>query len=412
MPQFSYRYGAQGTLDYLAIKVLDPTTELSKRKFFAQVLEHCDRLGFERLMSLAMSKRASVIKRYKHPIEFKSLSFRARSRLSTDIVSYNRNFQSVVKAFVNISWTTTRSSLKIPVLYSKDFHGAMSKYSNGTDTSYTMCFGEVGEVGKAIRVVLSHEGAREVPDASDSDTFVGFDANSKHNQLTGSNGLTVDHDRESLRSLVAELLKTDDLKSKQEGYEPGRKRAKKIGTMRRKILHHTERNCAYLCKLMVSNGENHAVFEDLDNSFGRSFVKTADDLNYNRLVKEMHLSSVKDEFEHIARKYKICTSTVHAEYTSQQCSECGYIDEGNRKSQESFVCLGCGHTDNADHNASENIRKRASKAVPRSLLLVASKLGNGSYSPKALPRWKVKELLLSLRCKPLEEARDFGKICA
>ena len=148
---------------------------------------------------------------------------------------------------------------------------------------------------------------------------------------------------------------------------------------------------------MVLNGENHAVFEDLDNGFGKSFVKTEEDLNYNRLVKEMRLSSIKDEFEHIARKYGISRSTVHAEYTSQECHECGCIDEGNRKSQEEFECLECGHKDNADSNSSKNIGRRVSEAVLRDALLTASKLGNGSYSPRALHRYKVKEMLLSLR---------------
>jgi transposase len=113
----------------------------------------------------------------------------------------------------------------------------------------------------------------------------------------------------------------------------------------------------------------------------------------------MHLSSIKDEFEHIARKYNIAVSTIHAEYTSQQCSVCGYIDDENRKNQEEFVCLECGHTDNADNNASCNIKMRVSEAVPRDMLLKASKLGNGSYSPKSLHRHKVKEMLLSLRYK-------------
>ncbi|MFA5697666.1 MAG: zinc ribbon domain-containing protein [Candidatus Izemoplasmatales bacterium] len=147
---------------------------------------------------------------------------------------------------------------------------------------------------------------------------------------------------------------------------------------------------------MIANGENHAVFEDLNNGFGKSFAEK-DGVNYNRLIKEMHLSSIKDEFEHIARKYNIAVSTIHAEYTSIQCSHCGYIDEGNRKNQEEFVCLECGHTENADNNASINIKMRISEAVPRDMLLKASKLGNGSYSPKTLKRYKVKEMLLSLR---------------
>ena len=398
------RHGSDSTIAYVSSAILTETVE-SKRKFYAQVLDYSNRLGFSRLMALATSKRKEVLDRYKEPVCFRSLTFRGRSRLSTDIVSYNRNFNSAIKAFVCFSWSKG-SSMKIPVLYSKTFHGAMKKYSNGTDTSYTVCFVPTENV---VHVILSHEGDRELPDASPDDTFVGFDANTKHNQLVGSNGIVKDHNREVLDALVKELLYTDKLVSVDESYKPGRKRFRKIETLRRTVIHHTQQNCVDICKQMVARGENHAVFEDLDNGFGKSFVTTEDDLNYNRLIKEMHLSSIKDEFEHIARKYWISTSTAHAEYTSIQCSVCGSIDDGNRKTQEIFECLECGHKENADSNSSKNIERRVSEAVLRDALLNASKLGNGSYSPKALRRWKVKEMLLSLRYKvykPSESTKD------
>ena len=45
--------------------------------------------------------------------------------------------------------------------------------------------------------------------------------------------------------------------------------------------------------------------------------------------------------------------------TSRRCNPtrggCGYTNKRNRKNQAEFVCLACGHTDNADTNAAENI---------------------------------------------------------
>ena len=49
--------------------------------------------------------------------------------------------------------------------------------------------------------------------------------------------------------------------------------------------------------------------------------------------------------------------------TSRMCSECGHCAKENRKSQASFCCVQCGHTDNADWNAAKNI-SRASVMVP------------------------------------------------
>ena len=46
---------------------------------------------------------------------------------------------------------------------------------------------------------------------------------------------------------------------------------------------------------------------------------------------------------------------VPAAYTSQQCSECKQKDSGNRKTQEVFRCVSCGHQEHADINAARNI---------------------------------------------------------
>ncbi len=51
--------------------------------------------------------------------------------------------------------------------------------------------------------------------------------------------------------------------------------------------------------------------------------------------------------------------TVDARNTSRQCNECGHIDKANRKSQAEFLCLHCGHSQNADLNAARNIRDRS-----------------------------------------------------
>jgi IS605 OrfB family transposase len=45
--------------------------------------------------------------------------------------------------------------------------------------------------------------------------------------------------------------------------------------------------------------------------------------------------------------------------TSRECSECHHVDKRNRPSQAVFACRACGHTANADHNASRAIAHRA-----------------------------------------------------
>lgn len=50
---------------------------------------------------------------------------------------------------------------------------------------------------------------------------------------------------------------------------------------------------------------------------------------------------------------------VQPAYTSQRCNHCGHIEADNRKTQESFECVKCGHKENADFNAAKNIRDLA-----------------------------------------------------
>ena len=58
---------------------------------------------------------------------------------------------------------------------------------------------------------------------------------------------------------------------------------------------------------------------------------------------------------------------VDPAYTSQRCSVCGYTNKENRKTQAEFVCLACGHSENADVNAAKNIAFRAAVNQPIAL---------------------------------------------
>ena len=185
--------------------------------------------------------------------------------------------------------------------------------------------------------------------------------------------------------------------SKDKRYKIGKRKQQKLDTLKVKIVKSEQQLIADMCKTLRAQGINHIVMEDLDNGFGKCYVKDADneDINYNRKVKFLGLSSLKQEVEHIARKYDIAVSTVHASYTSKMCPICGCIDDDNRPNQETFKCVECGYENNADFNAASNIKNRVLVTVLRESLL--KQLDNGAYEPKKLKREKVKEVLLSFR---------------
>jgi putative transposase len=54
---------------------------------------------------------------------------------------------------------------------------------------------------------------------------------------------------------------------------------------------------------------------------------------------------------------------VSPHFSSQECAKCGHIHPDNRQTQSQFVCQKCGHSENADQNAAEVIRKRGVEEI-------------------------------------------------
>ena len=59
--------------------------------------------------------------------------------------------------------------------------------------------------------------------------------------------------------------------------------------------------------------------------------------------------------EYKAKEKGITVKYIDPKYTSQRCSNCGYIAEGNRQKQAEFRCVVCEYKANADFNAARNI---------------------------------------------------------
>ena len=425
------RYGHTGTLQFLHDALANPEVKEDKKWFYLKMLDMCDRYGFGRLMSLALSKREQVYSRYEDrgAICFTSLSFKGRSRITRPIVARSSKKDSKISHFVELSWEWSETKGKrkksdtmcIPVKYNAHYHRNLKRYSNGTDTSYTLVVR-----GKDIHIVLTHDGKRYVPVSGiEQEKVVGADVNQKHNMLSCSDGFTVDHNRELIDDLQTELLKIDKnreahdkkqkviieakkqeardsgtkyVKEPKVAYKPTRKELRVIEALSRKNRHYQERKIAELLAHMIACGINHIVLEDLDGFIGaKTYGDTEGGVNTGRLGKALQLSSIKDIVLHMAPHYGISVSLVHKEYSSKQCPPCACIDDLNRTSQEKFVCVRCGHVDNADHNSSVNLKIRLTSTVLRGKLLTQQATGYSAFLPKSLPRWKVKDALEKYR---------------
>ena len=383
------RYGNEGTIAYIKPNI--DKCDANKRDFYNNIIRCCEKFGFERLYALTLSKRKRILNKYaNNPIEFRSLTFSGRCRKKR-IIDYNRRFGSVINSFISLSGIG-RKSFDIPVIFNKGWHGNMKDYiKNNPDYEYTLTFNEKKH---QVNIHLCKDGKRYIPEPSGN--TIGIDINCKHNLFCLSNETTYDYDRKLVNDFCKLSLEIDRLKEDR-SYVIGKRKQRKLNKLKEKIIKNEQQTIATMCKNEKVKGTGHIVMENLNNGFGKCYIKDSnnEDINYNRKVKFLGLSSLKQEVEHIARKYDIAVSTVQASYTSKMCPICGCIEDGNRPTQETFECVECGHKDNADFNAAKNIRNRVLVTVLRDKLL--KRLDNGAFEPRSLSRDKVKEVLLSFR---------------
>ena len=115
------------------------------------------------------------------------------------------------------------------------------------------------------------------------------------------------------------------------------------------------------------------------------------DMKMSRIVKLIRFNNIKNYLTSICSHKDVQLSIIPSYYTSQRCCKCGYVDSGNRLSQEEFHCLNCGYHSNADFNASHNIKQYKDLNVLSSQLIVQNK--NNWYVPNSLRKHGIKTVL-------------------
>ena len=410
------RYGKDETIHWLE-SVITTTVE-SKQKFYRVILDKIRKFGFDRLMRLALSRRIAVFAEYEKrgKITFESLTFSGRSRIKRPIVDARRNESGKFDYFIEVSWDWfdkgyrgySKNTLCMPFKYNKAYHRSLNRYCNGTDTSYTMVVR-----GKDIHVVLARDGYRyKNIDEITNENTIGIDVNSKHNMFALNTGEFIPNDDALIADLETELLKID---RKQKNYNAkfnegeehdafriSKKDKVRIEAISLKLNESNKRTIVSLCKSFAVKGIKHIAMENLDGFQGNKLH--ADDskgFNLGRLHLRIGLSSLKDEFIHIAPHYGLSVSLVQPEYTSKMCGECGCIDDRNRQTQEEFYCIECHHAENADIHSAKNIKFRLTSTVLRGYLLEVGDSGYRYFQPKSLFRWQVRKCLEKCRCDGL-----------
>ncbi len=150
-----------------------------------------------------------------------------------------------------------------------------------------------------------------------------------------------------------------------------RKSQKQLSGFQHRIAIKREANQWQTAKKIVQKSDAIAI-EDLqisnmikrckpkyDKETGR-FLKNGQSAKraLNRLIADASWYSLTQKIEYMAAKSGKIVLRVNPRHTSQECSVCHHIDPDNREG-EKFLCTNCGHVDDANFQASINIKNKA-----------------------------------------------------
>ena len=85
----------------------------------------------------------------------------------------------------------------------------------------------------------------------------------------------------------------------------------------------------------------------------------------NRSILRQGWGNFRIMMEYKTKWYGSHLILVNPRNTSRRCCQCGYTHEDNRQSQADFLCQKCGHNENADKNAANNIRRLGLESLGR-----------------------------------------------
>ena len=78
----------------------------------------------------------------------------------------------------------------------------------------------------------------------------------------------------------------------------------------------------------------------------------------NAYMRASNLAHIPEQFAWNAAKRGVSATRVKSAYSSQECSVCHFVDEGNRPNQQTFCCQICHLQMHADLNAALNVQHR------------------------------------------------------
>ena len=322
---------------------------------------------WDRAIRLVLDSRDRLLKRVKLAQYHSGSHRRDPKESASSLICDTTNGQ--YQWFLKLRMTAPSKGVKREFAYLPVTFPQKGKGKHPADTRLDAAFTLYQKRGK-IMVSATYEAPRPEFGSLDEANrkWLGIDVNTKHNLLACSSGKVVDYDRVRISNMI---LLIDKIQKDSE--KNSNKKHQKMDFRQRARLSKLLRANAAAIQLVIHDflsecknaGFTDLCLEDIDMRNDGTFIKHELGVRYSRLLRFLRLSNVKNWMMSQAEKLGIRVHLTHTSYTSQECTECHEIDRANRQTQELFSCVSCGHTENADVEAGNNIKNRVLADVPR-----------------------------------------------
>ena len=274
-------------------------------------------------------KQASEIirscrKKHKKVKQIKNISINLDERLFDVEYQESGEFDEFIK--INLPYFRNKRraiTIKIPIKH----HKHSLKYSSWTRKKSI----RLKKIDGKYFLDIIYE--KQAPDKKLSGSSIGIDQGYNKLYITSEN----QQPKTDFKALYLDISKK----------KQGSKNFKQILIERDKLINQE------VNQLIKENDIKTIVIEDLKNvkkksKFSKSLNNKMQRWSYNKFTRKL---------QSICEEQGICLVKVSPAYTSQRCSKCGAIHKESRNGDR-YLCIVCGYSDDADHNASVNILHR------------------------------------------------------
>lgn len=347
---------------------------------------------WERVKTLISNKKMRILNKIKEPIVYSTGSYMKIPKIGKTKHSHIYVDESNTYQYW-YNFRIGKEHLHIPLAFNKKYHKDINQYN--LDSIHTVRLNSKNH----IDIGLTYEDEKEYfkPLTKDSiikkEQICGIDLNVATNFCTiafHDSEKAIDYNREYIKKVVNKLKEFEE-----KGYKKLSKfEQKQLNKLLLGVEFHFKQLISSILKELVDTGITDIVLEDLNLSQCKaSFIKDEVlNMKYSKLIRLLRLSSVKNWFKEQANNRGIRVHLTTPSYTSKTCSKCHSVEHTVRQ-QRSFKCNACGHEDDADNNASVNVRNRIFLEVLRNMLHV---LKDGQYEPLKMRRETVRIRLSEL----------------